>query len=317
MRMHVRNRVPECVSPTPSVRVCECVRVCGRIGSEPINGNFRARYLNHFIGLTLYCFFARCERVERKIYNCNLSSLVEARLKVCNDFDTRPWGRGIRRIAKALQCCGSLAHYEFLCTALWESCISMCACVCVCATALALQNMRCSTKNPIQLIFKCALRTRQDIGIHYLSILHMAKKGSDYKKQWEAKPRNAESAESWIWSRRWGRPMGGHAYYSLDATVGQWTMGWAIAGSLALAYLKCVPCAIQFPRILQRHLPNSAPLAKTRPRHRHRDRHRRVQHEKKRRQWQRHRGASIHPGAKRQPCIICIAHWGRVEQEQS
>lgn len=69
-------------------------------------------------------------------------------------------------------------------------------CVCVCATALALQNMRCSTKNPIQLIFKCALRTRQDIGIHYLSILHMAKKGSDYKKQWEAKPRNAESAES-------------------------------------------------------------------------------------------------------------------------
>lgn len=183
-------------------------------------------------------------------------------------------------------------------------------CVCVCATAPALENMRCSTKNPIQLIFKCALRTRQDIGIHYLSILHMAKKGSDCKKQWEAKPRNAESC---IRAWGWGRAMGGHAYYSLDATVGQWTMGWAIAGCLALAYLKCVPCAIQFPRILQRHLPNSAPLAKTRPRHRHR----RVQQEKKRRQWQRLRGASIHPGAKRQPCIICIAQWGRVEQEQS
>lgn len=121
--------------------------------------------------------------------------------------------------------------------------------------------------------------------------------------------------ETMYW--RWGRAMGGHAYYSLEATVGQWTMGWAISGSLALAYLKCVPCAIQFPRILQRHLPNSAPLAKTRPRHRHRDRDRRVQHEKKRRQWQRHRGASIHPGAKRQPCIICIAQWGWVEQEQS
>lgn len=113
------------------LQVCECVRVCGRIGSGPINGNIRARYLNHFIGLTLYCFFARCEGVERKIYNCNLTSVVEARLKVCNDFDTRSWGRGIRRITQALQCCGSLAHYEFLCTTLWESCISMCACVCV------------------------------------------------------------------------------------------------------------------------------------------------------------------------------------------
>lgn len=71
-------------------QVYKCVRVSGRIGSEPINGNIRARYLNHFIGLTLYCFFARCERVERKIYNCNLTSVAQARLKVCNDFDTWP-----------------------------------------------------------------------------------------------------------------------------------------------------------------------------------------------------------------------------------
>lgn len=157
MRMHVRNRVPECVSPTPSVWVCECVRVCGRIGSEPINGNFRARYLNHFIGLTLYCFFARCERVERKIYNCNLSSVVEARLKVCNDFDTRPWGRGIRRIAKALQCCGSLAHYEFLCTTLWESCISMCACVCVCdRTSTAKYALQHKESNSIDIQMRIA-----------------------------------------------------------------------------------------------------------------------------------------------------------------
>lgn len=112
-------------------QVYKCVRVSGRIGSEPINGNIRARYLNHFIGLTLYCFFARCERVERKIYNCNLTSVAQARLKVCNDFDTWPWGRGVKRIALALQCCGSLAHYEFLCITLRESCISMCVCVCI------------------------------------------------------------------------------------------------------------------------------------------------------------------------------------------
>lgn len=153
--------------------------------------------------------------------------------------------------------------------------------LCVCATALALQNMRYSTKNPIQLIFKCALRTRQDIGIHYLSILHMAKKAATIKSNGRPS-QEMPRVETMYW--RWGRAMGGHAYYSLEATVGQWTMGWAISGSLALAYLKCVPCAIQFPRILQRHLPNSAPLAKTRPRHRHRDRDRRVQHEKKRRE---------------------------------
>jgi len=55
-----------------------------------------------------------------------------------------------------------------------------------------------------------------------------------------------------------------HAYYSLEMQLLA-NEQWDISDNLALAYLKCVRlrlrCAIQFQRILQRHLPNSAPFS--------------------------------------------------------